>query len=539
MEEQEEKKEETPAVTTSTQAPAETTTTTGQTQTGSLPSTTINEGKNQYKSGNMYNDISTNVPSTEDTAYSLKKKGETVAGNIDAARPRHSVMTSLTDILKNPEMKGKALPYILDVLANSGLAATSNQKQKTALGNINEVLNEQYAKDLADKNTRAMNAEIEPQEAAIKEFTDLELRLRDTAANAYIDRYNASQSAETKRMVLEQMINDADVWASLGPEDKIDLLSYVQALDGNGSLISMAIQMWAPELMDRIDAIINGEPIFGGKSAKANEDKVFNIGGKQVTSEELTNVWKNSPDTVKKWLENIVDAEGNPDWVAQQNVVDDILSNYTKQFGQFNHPGSVLQKDLNQRKATWEGNQKVEEDAANRRKLWLQGWQTQYTDLLDRLKDMQTYKSRKDEVKGALNLFENEMLQNGYVATDDEETLKANLEKLKADIEKGEIAKAFDNTVEKALKKQKGDNEDSVLERLATLDSTYSPDYLMNTYGAMNVINYLADKRKEYDTKSGTQYNKYNTALANIQSLFGLTNDDLKKYEISKLQYKR
>ena len=219
------------------------------------------EKKGAYGEGNLYDDIKGNTLSTESTSQKLHDISKDVVDQLEKTEVPNTVKTSIKDILSDPSMRGKALPYILDVLANAGYAATTKQQQGTALGQINAPLNQQFAEDSVRKNKAITSAQIEPQEAAIKEFTDLELRLRDTTAGTYIDRYNASQDAETKKQVLEQMVRDASVWANMDWEQKIDMLSYIQALDGSGSLLSMAIQEYAPQLMEKLDEFIKGRKI--------------------------------------------------------------------------------------------------------------------------------------------------------------------------------------------------------------------------------------------------------------------------------------
>ena len=131
------------------------------------------------------------------------------------------------------------------------------------------------------------------------------------------------------------------------------------------------------------------------------------------------------------------------------------------------------------------------------------------------------------------------MLQNGYEANDKEAELQGNLEKLKADIEKGEYAKSFDSAVSKALENKKGKTDDDKLKSIASLKSDYNSEYLIHTYGASDIIKFLEEQRKVYETKSPNLYATYNNAVTNVQNLFGMSNEDLSKQGIAKIQYKR
>ena len=157
-----------------------------------------------------------------------------------------------------------------------------------------------------------MNAQIEPIEAANKEYTDLELRMRDTVAGSYIDRYKAAQDTETKQQILQQLIDDSDTWARLSVDKKIDLLSYIQALDGTGSLLGMAIQKYMPDLFKKYD-----EWLKNGNSAK-DFDIEEELANSSFYNAPLIEIEGETPFTVKDAMKNYGD---NP-----QGLIDYITS---------------------------------------------------------------------------------------------------------------------------------------------------------------------------------------------------------------------
>lgn len=203
-----------------------------------------------------------NVASNDvDSDTKLQEQGQGKKEAIENVVPRYDKKTWV-GLMTDPNLSwDQKAELIMNGLGGALSAADTGQVQQTDKKAINDTITQQYAENIADRDKRAMNSAIEPLEALNKQQTDSELRLRDTVVGAYIDRYNAAQSAETKKQVLEALINDKGTWAKLGSKEKIDTLAYIQALDGEGSLLSMAIQMWAPELMDKLDRILRGEKI--------------------------------------------------------------------------------------------------------------------------------------------------------------------------------------------------------------------------------------------------------------------------------------
>jgi hypothetical protein len=221
------------------------------------------------KEKSLYGNIEDN---TVNSRQKLKEQGQNIKEDIESVVPRYDKKTWV-GLMSDPNMTwDQKAELVLDALASGGKALTSGQVQQTDKKAINDTITQQYAENIADRDKRAMNSAIEPLEALNKQQTDSELRLRDTVVGAYIDRYNAAQSAETKKQVLEALINDKGTWASLEPKDKIDTLAYIQALDGEGSLLSMAIQMWAPDLMNKLDDILKGKSVRD--AAKENEEGI-------------------------------------------------------------------------------------------------------------------------------------------------------------------------------------------------------------------------------------------------------------------------
>ena len=246
---------------------------------------------------NLYQNVEDN---TQDSLTTLEGQGQDVKNKIENVVPRYDKKT-WKSLMTDPNLSwDQKAELVLDALASGGKALTSGQVQQTDKSAINDAITQQYAQNIADRDKRAMNAAIEPIEAANKQYTDLELRMRDTVAGAYIDRYKAAQDATTKQEVLKQLIDDSSVWTSLTPKQKIDMLSYIQALDGNGSLLGMAIQMWAPDLFNKFD-----EWIKSGKNPKDFKfEEDLEEGNTEFYNTPLIEVEGGTPFTVKNAMEN-------------------------------------------------------------------------------------------------------------------------------------------------------------------------------------------------------------------------------------------
>jgi hypothetical protein len=276
---------------------------------------TLNQSKNAPYSfspkGNFEKSLYKNVEgNTPDVTEGAKKTGQQTAEEIQKVVPRNSVKT-WKDIWNDPQFKGKRGAYLTDTIGGVLSSLGTGQKSQTAMNQMNKVLEDQYATDVADVNTRAKNAQIEPLEAANKQKTDLELRLADTVANSYLERYKAAQDAETKKQILEQMIKDSSVWSELDFKDKLDTIMYLRTTAGQGSVLDMMLQEYLPTILGEKKNSGVGNGGGSGTAVDADGDGVPDID----YEDELTK-WK-----MKTVLGNI-GAEGNEMPLTVQGLID-------------------------------------------------------------------------------------------------------------------------------------------------------------------------------------------------------------------------
>lgn len=275
---------------------------------------TLNQSKNAPYSftpkGNfeksLYKNVDGNVP---DVTEGAKKTGQQTAEEIQKVVPRNSVKT-WKDVMKDPAFKGKRASYIGDTIGGVLSSLGTGQKTPTAMNQMNRVLEDQYATDVADVNTRAKNAQIEPLEAANKQKTDLELRLADTVANSYLERYKAAQDAETKKQILEQMIKDSSVWSELDFKDKLDTIMYLRTTAGQGSVLDMMLQEYLPTILG--EKKNSGSGKGGGSGADVDGDGSPDF---VDTGDDVTN-WTN------KTTLGIIGAEGEETPLTVQGLID-------------------------------------------------------------------------------------------------------------------------------------------------------------------------------------------------------------------------
>lgn len=229
-------------------------------------------GKDEKK---VYNETHQTQP---DLTKTVNETGEKTKEAMEDVIPHNSVKT-WKDIFTDPQFEGKRGSYLLDTLGGVLSAAGTGQGQSTAMNRMNRTLEDNYASNIADRDTRAMNAQLEGLEAANAQQVALETNLADTMANTYIQRYKAAQDAKTKREVLNQLIEDSDelfnsVFKGEDGEEKLfNLASLMGLYAGDFSLSQRLIQKYAPQLLEKFDAWLEGKG-FGSDGDPKKKDTV-------------------------------------------------------------------------------------------------------------------------------------------------------------------------------------------------------------------------------------------------------------------------
>lgn len=499
----------------------------------------------------MQRNLNNNVPNTTQTVQPI---GQETAEQILKVVPRNSVKT-YKDIMTDPQFQGKRGAYVVDTLGGTLAALGSRKKEDTAMNQMNRVLENQYAQDLADVNTRAKNAQIEPLEAANKQRTDLELRLADTVANSYLERYKAAQDTETKRQVLLQMINDKDLWANLDFGEKLDTIMYMRSLGAQSSVLDMLMQQYLPGILGN-----TGSGDGKGGSDDPLADYKITIGDNELSGWDVANMWANNPDMLKKMIAGIVDENGNADYAAQQQKINELGIGYLKAGGDlWGNPVKKLQADLDFRKSQDETNKKLAEKNKNQADLTTQARTNYYTNLINTTiaknsGDMSNRKMSYDDrisnledivteyqinVGQAYNMpFDNEKVQAQL--SDGEKTSYANLKNEIQKLKDGKVAKVFDTSVKNALGDKPGNKKPAdVLTKINKLEKsdTYEPYQARGTFGAYDLITYMQNVRSKANGDNSLVF-LYNAAVDKLGELLDYSPEELASMQIVKVQKK-
>lgn len=495
----------------------------------------IEKGNPSPYTDTLYKNIASNVP---DTMTKAKEYGKEAQENIENVTPRYSPV-SWSDIIKDPAYSGKRGEMILDSLFGSLGAAAKGETQRTAKNTINEPIIEQYGQNIAERDRRGMETNVQDIEAANKQKMGLELNLADTVAGQYIKRFEAAETEETKRQLLEQMVKDSETWAGLDYGQKIDVLSYLKAVDGDGTIWDMLTQEYGDDVLSGINKLYNK---IMGNEGSGEEDPVFNIGGANYKGSELKKMYDSNYESVNKMIAGIVDKDGNPDYEAQQDIINDLAKRW-------NVKTNKLQKSLNEREANAnnqaavnaaEDNARAKRDA-NRATAWIANFNDTIEEALDWSKKA-SYKSRIKALDGAIATYENELardygttdfdnLMNGKIdglsVPQNEKDAYVNVKNVRERLKDGEEASSFDNTVSSVIGAKKK-TPGQILKELTELKSDYSPSQLKETKGFSDIVKYLKSIRNDIKgTSYETLYDWYVDNPNGLQAKYGLTKDEI------------
>lgn len=193
----------------------------------------------------------------------------------DADIPKYKRAT-FKDLMYDPKWEGKRDSLIGNAIGTalgSGLARTGGTDLgvESALSKYNKEQMANYSAMQADKDQRALDANLSDIETLNAQKVAMEANLADTIANAYIERYNTLQTNETKRQLINQMVKDSDklfndpkLLGGKNSDQKILNLATLMGLyAGDFSISARLIQKYAPQLIATFDQLMN--KLTGGK----------------------------------------------------------------------------------------------------------------------------------------------------------------------------------------------------------------------------------------------------------------------------------
>lgn len=175
--------------------------------------------------------------------------------------PRNKMLT-IRDIMNDPELEGMRDYLVADKIGTMWQNVGENiagraGSYKSKLDEYNDAMNQTYAQNKSNVDKSATQANLDAINAGLAQQVALETSLADTVANEYIQRYKSQQDAESKKLLLQKMATDSEVWAKLNPEGKLNLAGYMGILTGNYSLTELLIQKYAPQMLSLLDAFMD------------------------------------------------------------------------------------------------------------------------------------------------------------------------------------------------------------------------------------------------------------------------------------------
>lgn len=262
------------------------------------------------------------------------QKAQDAIENVDI--PRYKGIT-FKDLMNDPRFEGKRDALLANAIGTAGANALLGFSKKDSqynsrLGEYNNAQMANYANMQAEKDQRALNANLDALDAANAQKIAMEASLADTMANTYIERYKATEDAKTKQEVLKEMLDNSDaLFKDIGDDDEkiINLATYMGLLSGDFSLSARLIQKYAPQFLEKFDSFMN-------KMTKGQWGHT--VGG------------DNPPDDQPAWVKNYTtDSNGNIVTYGGNTLTPDELVDDTnnKKYMSFNAGGGktiVLKK---------------------------------------------------------------------------------------------------------------------------------------------------------------------------------------------------
>lgn len=376
----------------------------------------------------------------------------------NAEIPKWKRMT-INDVLFNPEYEG-----IRDSIASQAVNARGANFLKglagkdgnytSAIDQYNNQQAQRYSDAVADRDTRALEAQLQADEAANKRDVGAELQREDTYLGRELDRWGLLYDTETKKQVLDRMIGDSKLFAEQmpNPEDRLILTAYQQYLSGDATALDSIISVYGPEILEKVPSLLNkAGSFFGGDEGKSYPD--VTIGGVTYTAEQLENL---GADRIDKLLQELP--------VEEQDAV---ISELEKNYG-----GS----DVKKLRRYYDNRIKEDEYKDEQVKQSDERAKTFTQDITD-IVNSYSGKDRERKLQDMINELDRDMTRGNIVETDNIKTARAKAEKELALAKLANtvtgINKPLQNNVKLDISDKKGLNAkttNSSLDYLSTVD---------------------------------------------------------------------
>lgn len=197
---------------------------------------------------------------TDDLIQRGAETGAEASAALQNVKVPKSKLSSYQDIMNSEEYKGQRIPYMANAIGTNLANLLSGKDYKSYLKSHNEQMADTYAKNKAAVDTAATNANIQDIEAGNKAEMGKYVQMSDAMVEAALKRYGLLEDTENKRQMLESIINDATgkegvKWGNLDADEKIAVMSLLQAYNGDYSMMSLAMEKYGDKFFDIIDQI--------------------------------------------------------------------------------------------------------------------------------------------------------------------------------------------------------------------------------------------------------------------------------------------
>lgn len=328
----------------------------------------------------------------------------------NAEIPKWKRMT-INDVLFNPEYQG-----IRDSIAGEAVRARGANFAKglagkdgnytSAIDNFNNTQAERYNEAVADRDTRALDAQLQADEAANKRDVGEVLQRADTKVGRELDRWGLLYDTETKKQVLDRMVQDSKTFQEElpNPEDRLMLTAYQQYLSGDATALDSIISTYGTQVLDKLSDLV--DRVVSKLGGDNNTKPPIKIGSLSLTEDQIKNMgWQEIDKLIQSY---------SPE--EQDRIISDFEMNYGKKYG-----SDKLRNEYN-------GRQKVSAAEDERRKQ-----SDERADTLDEyvkdIVDNYSGKEREQKLKDTIDQLDRDMSVGDIVETTKLATARANAEK--------------------------------------------------------------------------------------------------------------
>lgn len=445
--------------------------------------------------------------------------------------PKWKRMT-INDILFNPEYEG-----IRDSIAGQAVRARGANFLKglagkdasytSAIDQYNNLQDQRYREAVADRDRRALEAQLQADEAANKRDVGATLQVADTKLGRELDRWGLLYDTETKKQVLTQMIKDSKEFDRLvpDPQDRLLLTAYQQYLSGDATALDSLVSTYGTDIVEKLDGLIKTiGNYFGGDSNVEYPDIM--IGGTPYTAAQIENLgWEGIDDLIK-----------DMPYEDQIDVYNDLAKNYDLKDRE--------KRNLKNAIETRNKNASLTEQALENKKNETDTRADEVSKTISEILNNGKYdeKKKRDKLKDLQSDLERAEGSGDFVDTEKMQSVRANL---KAEIAKAELATevtSINSPLQANVKLKLSDGKldtkaaNSSLSYLAGLNwwtlinkntqsVTKADDKLgavMGTNGYKDVVNFLSNSKvRDYVLSNDDAAKNYKYAVNKFVEVFG------------------